>query len=149
MNLEDKAHDLTGHLQTVLEEAECADKKNPACCEILSQQEIRVLRTVSRQDCCIMSGIADAIRLSLSSVTGLIDRLVEKKLVRRDRSAEDRRVVRVELTDEGRELNAAAMEGRVGLARDLLTSLEPAEQDALLSLFRKISDRIKEQKKGG
>ncbi|MBI3550991.1 MAG: MarR family transcriptional regulator [Elusimicrobia bacterium] len=147
MSLDDKARRLTHDLQTVLEGVSVAEHKNPAVAEQLSAQEIRVLNTVGCEECCIMSTIAGAIRLSLSSVTGLIDRLVEKKLVRRDRSSEDRRTVQVELTKEGRELHEAAMQGRVEFARDLLTSLSADEQEALVSLFGKISQRIKTEKK--
>src|SRR5438105_1530100 len=146
MSLDDKARRLADHLQTVLEGAEGADRNNAAVSDKLSQQEIRVLRTVGRSECCIMSGIAEAIRLSLSSVTGLIDRLCEKKLVRRDRSNEDRRIVQVELTDEGRELHAAALEGRLAFARDILKTLDAAEQDDLVGLLRKISERLKAEK---
>lgn len=94
-----------------------------------------------------MSGLADAICLSLSSATGLIDRLVGKKLVKRDRSSEDRRVVQVELTDQGRALNEEAMEGPVEFARGLLKGLNAEEQDSLLALFRKISERIRREKR--
>lgn len=146
MNNESKARQLIEHLQTVMDEAECADKNNPACCDDLSVQEIRVLRAISQEKCCIMSAVAGAIRLSLSSVTGLIDRLVEKKLVRRDRSHEDRRVVQVELTEEGRELQQASSEGRLGFARDLLKTLSAEEQEALLALFGKIAERIRKEK---
>ena len=149
MNQEEKARRLTHHLQTVLEEAEAGDRKNAAVREKLSSQEVRVLRAISRQDCCIMGGIADAICLSLSTVTGLIDRLVSKKLVRRDRSTSDRRVVQVELTDAGRELNEAALEGRVDFAQGVLKALSASEQEALLGLFGKISERIKAEKKTG
>jgi DNA-binding MarR family transcriptional regulator len=149
MNNEERARQLTDHLQTVMEEAESADKKNSAVREKLSWQEIRVLRAVGRQDCCPMSGLADMICLSLSSATGLIDRLVSKKLVKRDRSSEDRRVVQVELTDEGRELNEEAMAGPVEFSRGLLKGLNTAEQDALLGLFSKISERIKTEKRPG
>ena len=147
MNLEERARKLTDHLQTVMEEAESVDKKNSAVREKLSWQEIRVLRAVGRQDCCPMSGLADMICLSLSSATGLIDRLVSKKLVKRDRSSEDRRVVQVELTEEGRELHEEAMAGPVEFSRGLLKGLNPAEQDALLGLFSKISERIQAEKK--
>lgn len=143
MNIEDKSRKLIDHLQTVMEQAESLDKKN----EKLSPQEIRVLRTIGREHCCVMSGIANAIRLSLSSVTGLIDRLVEKKLVKRDRSSEDRRQVQVELTEQGRELNEACCQDRVGLAKDMLRGLSAEEQDALLTLFGKISERIKSERK--
>lgn len=93
-----------------------------------------------------MSGLADMICLSLSSATGLIDRLVSKKLVKRDRSSEDRRVVQVELTEQGRELNEEAMAGPVEFARGMLKGLNVEEQDALVSLFGKISERIRKEK---
>ena len=146
MTRDDKARRLADHLQTVLEEADCCDRDNPALCERLSPQEVRVLRTVGGTECCVMSGIARAVRLSLSSVTGLIDRLTEKKLVRRDRSNDDRRVVQVELTAEGRELHQAAVDARAGFARELLSNLEPGEQDELLALLGKISSRLKEKR---
>ena len=147
MNLEERARRLTDHLQTVMDEAESADKKKSAVREKLSWQEIRALRAVGRQDCCPMSGLADAICLSLSSATGLIDRLVGKKLVKRDRSTEDRRVVQVELTEEGRELHEEAMEAPVEFSRQMLKSLNAEEQESLLGLFGKISERIKKEKK--
>lgn len=146
MNLEDRARRLTNHLQTVMEEAESADRKNSVVREKLSWQEVRVLRAVGRQECCPMSGLADAICLSLSSATGLIDRLVGKKLIKRDRSSEDRRVVQVELTEQGRELNEEAMAGPVEFSREILKGLTAEEQDALVALFGKISDRIKREK---
>ena len=142
MNPDAKARLLVDQLQTVLEGTEVAVKESPTLDESLSKQEICVLRAVGRHERCIMSAIAGAIRLSLSSATGLIDRLVEKKLVRRDRSHEDRRVVQVELTDEGRQLHAAAVEVQVRFVRGGLKALSSEEQDQLLSLLCKVSERI-------
>ncbi|UPT75020.1 MAG: MarR family transcriptional regulator [Elusimicrobiota bacterium] len=147
MSLEDRARKLVGHLQTVMEEAEAVDKKDSAVREKLTWQERRVLRAVSREDCCSMSTLADKICLTLSSVTGLIDRLVDRKLVKRDRSSEDRRVVQVELTEHGRALNEEAMEGPTRFSRELLKGLNAEEQESLLALFRKISERIESEKK--
>ncbi len=149
MSAEDKARRLAVPLQTVMEEAQAADKKRAAAREDLSWQEIRVLRAVERRDCCVMSGLADAICLSLSSVTGLIDRLVAKKLVRRDRSTEDRRVVQVELTEQGRAAHEKTMEGPIETAREMLKGLNSEEQETLLALMRKISDRLESEKKAG
>src|SRR5262245_56572220 len=104
MNPEEKARKLANDLHLLLEELE---RKNPILRENLTLQEARVLKTVGHMDCPIMSAIAGAIRLSMSTLTGLIDRLCEKKLVKRDRSNEDRRIVQVELTEEGRELHKA------------------------------------------
>ncbi len=147
MTRDDQARRLVEHLQVVLEEAQAVDKKTATTRANLSTQEVRVLRAVGRQDRCIMSAIADAICLSLSSCTGLIDRLVAKKLVKRDRSGDDRRVVEVELTEEGREAREASMEGPVEFARDLLKGLNDEEQRALVGLFSKIADRIGSEKR--
>ncbi len=147
MSLEDKARRLTEHLHLVMEEAQAVDKKKSAVREKLSWQEIRCLRAIGRQDCCPMSSLADAVCLSLSSATGLIDRLVGKKLVKRDRSSEDRRVVQVELTEQGRALNEEAMAAPVEFARGLLKGLEPDEQESMIALFKKVSARIEAEKK--
>ena len=139
----DNARQLVDCLQKIIEEVEAIDKKKAATAAQLSTQEIRALSAVGRERCCVMSRIAKAICLSLSSATGLIDRLVEKNLVKRDRSSQDRRVVEVELTDEGRQVHAVALQSRLEFARDLLTGLNSQEQEALLTLFGKISQRIK------
>lgn len=138
MNRDEKALRLLQGLQPVMDGARDADKR---CCEEierLSTQELRVLCAVAEEKCCVMSGLAKAIRLSLSSVTGLVDRLVEKRLVRRDRSPEDRRVVEVALTDEGELLGKEALKRRLAYARELLDALEPAEQESFLALLEKM-----------
>lgn len=146
MSLEDKARRLVGHLQTVMEEAQRVDARNEALREKLSRSELHVLRVLGRERTCVMGRLAGAICLSLSSATGVIDGLIEKKLVRRDRSAADRRVVEVVLTEEGRALHEEAMAGPVEFARELLKGLNAEEQEDLLALFRKIAERIREQR---
>jgi DNA-binding MarR family transcriptional regulator len=79
----------------------------------------------------------------LSSVTGIVDGLEKRRVVRRLRSEEDRRVVTAELTAEGRRLYKLARDGHVEFARRMLRALDAGEQDALVSLFRKIAEAIK------
>ncbi|MBN2283336.1 MAG: MarR family transcriptional regulator [Deltaproteobacteria bacterium] len=50
------------------------------------------------------SQIAKAIMVKSSTVTGIIDRLEYKGLVRRNRNSPDRRVIHIELTEQGTEL---------------------------------------------
>lgn len=77
---------------------------------------------------------------SVSKTTRLVDRLEELELVWRDRWEDDRRVVRVHLTDQGRamaEQADQAIQQRVGL---LLLPLTPAERDTFLALLERIVD---------
>ena len=61
------------------------------------------------------------------AVTRLLDRLEAKALVHRVRSAEDRRVVNLELTDEGRRI-AAEIPGVIAqLANQVLVGFSPEE----------------------
>lgn len=54
------------------------------------------------------SGLADKLAVSRPSVTGVVDGLVARGLVRREHDAADRRRVGHELTDAGRQLLACA-----------------------------------------
>lgn len=51
-----------------------------------------------------MSRVAGQLRVGVSAATGLVDRLVEQGLARREADQRDRRVVRVGCTNAGREL---------------------------------------------
>ncbi|MBN8526797.1 MAG: MarR family transcriptional regulator [Planctomycetes bacterium] len=48
------------------------------------------------------SQIADACGVTRATITGLLDNLEQERLIRRERSASDRRTMHVRLTDEGR-----------------------------------------------
>src|ERR671930_2733581 len=53
---------------------------------------------------CKMSDLARLTHQSAASLTGVVDRLLEKRLVARGRPQEDRRQVMVSVTERGREL---------------------------------------------
>jgi len=151
MDIQSKARELAKSIEIVMSQARCADKKSARLCESISQQEVRVLLILGRGGPTSMCEIADAVGLSMSSVTGLVDKLEEKKLVRRERSTDDRRIVRVELTEPGRETHTVAMEGQIEFARGLLEALAASEQEDLLALFRKLAAKLsrKESQKAG
>jgi DNA-binding MarR family transcriptional regulator len=115
--------------------------------DICRKPEITLIETLGRYGSMIMTELADHARLSLSTATGLIDALVSKGLVKRERSEEDRRIVRVQLTATGRENYEQALEVRLGMVRGMLGALNKEEQELLVSLFRKIADRIQRERK--
>lgn len=68
----------------------------------VSMAHMHVLWLLEDQGPLPMSRIAEAIDVSLSNATGLVDRMEERGLVERTRVKEDRRVVIVRPTDRGR-----------------------------------------------
>jgi len=72
---------------------------------------------------------------------------VEKKIVKRERSEEDRRIVKVELTSEGEKIYEQALEVRLRMVRGMLGALNREEQEQFVNLFKKIGERIDKEKK--
>jgi DNA-binding MarR family transcriptional regulator len=67
-----------------------------------SLPELWILRHLEERSACPMKELAAFLRLGNSTVTGLVDRLVRRGLVRRQSDASDRRVVLVVLSSLGR-----------------------------------------------
>ncbi len=73
-----------------------------------------------------------------SNVTTVIDNLERQRLVRRKRRSDDRRVIGVELTAEGRRLIARIFPGHARRIAEAMNSLTAAEQAELGRLCRKL-----------
>lgn len=86
-----------------------------------------------------MREIADYLRVAVSTVTGLVDKLEEKKLVKRERSDEDRRIIKIALTPKGQKIYKFHVEEFSKLCRGMLIGMTPEEQDLYVELSRKIA----------
>jgi len=105
----------------------------------LTHQEDKVVRILDLQGPRIMREIADPLGLALSTATCIIDRLVNKNLVLRERSEKDRRIVKVKLTKAGKHVCQKRRSGFIKLCRNMLKRLTPEEQTIYLSLTQKIT----------
>ncbi len=84
--------------------------------------------------------IADSLHLATHAVSPIVDRLEEAGLVRRTRDGFDGRVVHVELTGAGSDLEAAA--AAVQDEVRCRTLLEPAAVDRLRTDLHELVDRL-------
>jgi DNA-binding MarR family transcriptional regulator len=89
--------------------------------------QIWALRTIEDADVVNMGDIAQRMHLHMSTVTGIIDRLESAKLVTRERSASDARVMELRLTPKGRAILAKAPEPPRSKAARGLQRLTPKE----------------------
>ena len=103
----------------------------------VSAAQINCLITLHENGPLPPSQIARYIMVNSSTVTGIIDRLENKDLVKRSRISKDRRVVTVELTRAGQSLAENAPPPIQQKIIDGLNSLSPKElDDIVLSLKR-------------
>jgi MarR family 2-MHQ and catechol resistance regulon transcriptional repressor len=86
--------------------------------------------------------LADKLLVTGGNVTYVMDRLEEQKLVRRERSPEDRRVVLACLTRKGSALVADVFPGHATFVAELAGHLEAGEQEELRRLLKKLGKGI-------
>lgn len=104
----------------------------------LSRFELLALQLSEKFQIITMSNLAQGMAVPMSTATGIVDRLVKRGLLKRDRSEEDRRVVTVSLTDNGK----ALVENLKAHFRDFLdrirSLLTEEEFETGLKLVRKV-----------
>ncbi len=127
--------------------------------EILSKFDItppqfNALTTIIRHDNLTMGTLCRHLFLASSTVTDLIDRMERNALVRRVRDDQDRRVIRIQSREKGRELLGRVMDARLEYLAEILEHFEDDEVDSLeLSLetlhrlMKEIDERAEQLKK--
>ena len=86
--------------------------------------------------------LARAIGIEGPTLTHHLDALEESGLVIRTRDPQDRRAVRVELTDAGREKHGELMQAVIAFNRRLRSGLEEAEIQELRELLAKLERNV-------
>ena len=109
----------------------------------LSPAQYNVLRILRGEGGAGLPSLEIASRMiaSVPDITRLVDRLEAARLVARDRSDRDRRVVRVRITDAGLDRLSRLDEPVLALHRRLLGHLDPIELRALSDLLVKARHR--------
>ncbi len=105
----------------------------------LSIPEVHVIEYLGDKGVCMMRELAEYLLVAVNTITSIVDKLEEKRFVRRERDDSDRRIVMVRLTDRGNEAYLGIMDKRLSSCRTLLTPLNEDEQDIFMVLIRKIA----------
>lgn len=102
--------------------------------------QLAVLFALLRSEGLPISTIARRIGMGKSSLTGLVDRMVAKGLVRREADAEDARVQRIVLEAKGEALAKRAGTAVRRYNRALLQPFSGAEQDVIARFLTHVAE---------
>jgi DNA-binding MarR family transcriptional regulator len=105
----------------------------------LSSAQCHVLHLIEPGRPIPMGRLAEALACDASNVTGLVDRLESRGLVRRHAAATDRRVKVLKLTPAGIRLRSTVLE-RMTKPPVSLGRLSAAEQQALVKILKRLLD---------
>jgi MarR family transcriptional regulator, organic hydroperoxide resistance regulator len=108
----------------------------------ITASQLQVLRRLWEGDGILTSTLTRDVASDGGTITGLLDRLEAKGLIRRERSLEDRRAVRVFLNPAGRELEPP-LTGRIGaLNGQALEGFTPEERAMLIRALERIGKNL-------
>lgn len=105
----------------------------------LSPAQCHVLHLIEPDRPISMGGLAEALACDASNVTGLVDRLESRGLIRRKPTGGDRRVKVLELTPAGVRLRSTVLE-RITKPPDSLDRLSADEQRTLVKILKRLLD---------
>jgi DNA-binding MarR family transcriptional regulator len=98
----------------------------------LSEKEITVVAFVGQNQVVKMSDIADNIDAPMSTLTNIVDKLVEKELLAREHSSEDRRAINVTLSAAGKSTFKSLITEKKQIAEKMLAQLSEKDQQAFI-----------------
>lgn len=106
----------------------------------ISILQAHIILSVNYHHPCKMGQIAKSANLTMGSVTQIIDKLEQKKYLKRQRSTQDRRVVYVELTAKGRKVVVANEQHVKQVGQEIMQKFTPYEQQQFLDFFQRMAE---------
>jgi len=101
-----------------------------------------VLCCLWEEDGLSTSGIADKLKQLGATLTGVVDRMEDRNLVYRKRDPDDRRIVRIWLTEEGKQLMHVLPAIGAEMIDKAADGIPKAQQEAVLEILDRIVDNL-------
>jgi MarR family transcriptional regulator, organic hydroperoxide resistance regulator len=108
----------------------------------ITASQLQVLSRLWQGDGILTSTLTRDICSDGGTITGLLDRLEAKALIRRERGVEDRRAMHVFLTPAGRELEQPLMTILNAINELALEGFSPAERLQLVGALRRVGENL-------
>ncbi|MDH3711295.1 MAG: MarR family transcriptional regulator [Cyclobacteriaceae bacterium] len=108
----------------------------------ISKQDLSLIGYIGRQEEVIMREVATYCEVPLSTATWCVDKLVEKKYLKRVNSQEDRRIVKVSLTKKGQGVFELFQSKKYEMGERMLGNLSKERQEAFIETLEYIARNL-------
>lgn len=146
--LDSFAVNLQRHIYRLVKEYELCDQMCMGQYRVTASQGYTIL-TLPESENMTMNALSEAMELANSTMTRMIDQLVDKGFVRREADNEDRRVVRVGLTAQGQETRRNLEQAQQYFFRRVLTDIPQDERHIISEVLERIAAAIEKVRKNG
>jgi DNA-binding MarR family transcriptional regulator len=110
----------------------------------ISITEIHTIEAVGMYGFKTMSEVAQALNITMGTLTTAVDKLIKKGYMERSRSDTDRRIVNVSLTKRGKLAYRIHEKFHMDMVRAIMVDFTPEEEEILLRGLRKLNMHLKE-----
>ena len=104
----------------------------------LSLSQLNVLSFLESREYVIMKDIGKELEIKPSSVTNLVNRLIKADLVERSYDPHDRRIIKVNLSEEGKALIEEVRNANRKYWEKILKKIEKTEYEEILRVLKKL-----------
>ncbi len=117
-------------------------QKNELTRGIISLPQMTILQYLCRRRSCIMSDIANSLSVSMSGATGLVDRMIKNRLLKRNRSKKDRRIVEITITPQGKKVARSVMQQQYKMIKKMFGKISRDERRKYLDILEKVHKQL-------
>ena len=141
------SHDLDLIVETVIYlQTESRRLAREECGRLgVTATQLNVLKLLEEIGALSLSELSRRIAAQNSTVTGIVDRMVEAGLVERAQSEKDRRVWQIRATDKGLSIAREARVAPWDLLRSAYAALRAGEQEQLVAILRKMAAHVSKE----
>ncbi len=115
-----------------------SDKDEAGAVVELSLPQKNLMLTIRRLGTISMSDLASQLGVSPPSASAMVDRLVEKKILTREHSTEDRRKVVVRISDDAMSVMDGIEKNMLGMFIDLVEKIGPETAEKWCQVLRRV-----------
>jgi len=139
--MKDRAHELAGAIEFLIVRFKESEQMFATRLEV-SERELALLHTLATAGPMITKALGARFKVPVSTMTGLVDRMEEKGLVRRVPGRRDRRSIELELTPAGSLALREHSRNIEAIAAGMLDALSARDQNALIAILRRVRERL-------
>lgn len=108
----------------------------------ITPEQYLVLDILWEKQSLSQQNIADIIQKDKNSVTKIIDSLEKKNLVRRVMDKNDRRINKIELTEEALALEKITTEVAINFMNDVVKNIDTKDLDTFVNVMRQLKNNL-------
>lgn len=111
----------------------------------LSFSQSMILNLLSKLKTPKMKDLAKELGVTLSNVTGIVDRLIKSGYVKRQDDPKDRRIVRIMLTKKGEEISKNIYQQKQHCINKIFSKLSQNDRQTIIKIMEKLVNEIRKE----